>query len=244
MENIRNMPKLDCPFEREVINGNYVCVPKIKDEYRWVFTQEALAVDKLHGTNVSVVVENTKIKYIFNRTTYIEIFTKGTKRFVNGIYNSIERGYLSEFVNGQYYGELIGEGINSNPYKIDGQLWVPFYYLQKNYYYKFWDNFVKEVEGKSDEEIFNATSDLFKNLWSLYKRARKIGDAKLVNADTHFKNSAAAEGIVFYYKPTLGANFDIMKDQPGIVCKIRRDMFSWYKGDRHNDEEEKVDGTI
>jgi len=51
-----DMPKLLSPFYREEINKNYVCVPKIRDEFRWVFTEEAIAVEKLDGTNVSVVV--------------------------------------------------------------------------------------------------------------------------------------------------------------------------------------------
>ena len=231
---IKNMPKLESPFVREEINGQYVCVPKIRDEYRWVFTKQALAVDKLDGTNVSLIIKNTKIQHIFNRMNYVEVFGKGNQRFVNGIYNAIDRGYLNGIISGQYFGELIGEGINGNPYKLQGQLWVPFYHLRKNYYYKFWYEFIKELEGKTDEGIFNQVSELFKTLWSLYKRSKKIGDVKEVNVETKFKNSAAAEGIVFY---NLGQqeSLDKLDNAPYSVCKIRRDQFDWYKGDRHKE---------
>jgi hypothetical protein len=36
-----DMPKLQSPFVREVVNGVYVCTPKIDNRYRWVFTEEA-----------------------------------------------------------------------------------------------------------------------------------------------------------------------------------------------------------
>ena len=42
-----------------------------------------------------------------------------------------------------------------------------------------------------------------------------------VNENVGFKNSVAAEGIVFYNIKT------------GQICKLRRDMFGWYKGRRH-----------
>jgi hypothetical protein len=56
-----NMPKLQSPFVREIVNGVYVCIPKIDDRYRWVFTEEVEATEKLDGTNVSIVVKDRKI---------------------------------------------------------------------------------------------------------------------------------------------------------------------------------------
>ena len=52
------MPKIESPFVRETINGNYICVPKIRDEYRWVF-ENSIAVEKLDGTNVSMTEKTT-----------------------------------------------------------------------------------------------------------------------------------------------------------------------------------------
>jgi hypothetical protein len=149
---IKDMPKLESPFEREDINNKYVCVPKLKDEYRWVFTDESIAVDKLDGTNVSIYFENGKINKIFNRMNEIEIFGKSTFRFIEGIYVAIEREYIFPYSNhtGQVFGELIGTSVNGNPYKLDRHLWVPFDYVREHYYFKFWSDFVKELIGLND----------------------------------------------------------------------------------------------
>jgi hypothetical protein len=74
MVEIRDMPKLESPFEREDINGVYQCVPKLKEEYAWIFTDKCLAVDKLDGTNVSVVIQDNQIKNVYNRTTRIDLW--------------------------------------------------------------------------------------------------------------------------------------------------------------------------
>jgi hypothetical protein len=42
-----DMPKLECPFERAVVGGRYICIPVIKPEYMWAFTEEIIAVEKL-----------------------------------------------------------------------------------------------------------------------------------------------------------------------------------------------------
>ena len=58
-----DMPKLESPFYREEINGNYVVTPKVNFDYHWVFDEPAVeAVEKLDGTNVSIVIEKGKVK--------------------------------------------------------------------------------------------------------------------------------------------------------------------------------------
>jgi hypothetical protein len=44
-----DMPKLQSPFIRKLINNLYVCTPEIDNNYRWVFTEQAEAVEKLDG---------------------------------------------------------------------------------------------------------------------------------------------------------------------------------------------------
>jgi len=46
-DTIMDMPKLECPFERAVVGGRYICIPVIKPEYMWAFTEEIIAVEKL-----------------------------------------------------------------------------------------------------------------------------------------------------------------------------------------------------
>ena len=59
---VSDMPKLQSPFIRKTINGNYVVTPEIDPEYQWVFDEPAVkAIEKLDGTNVSVIVEDGEI---------------------------------------------------------------------------------------------------------------------------------------------------------------------------------------
>ena len=102
--------------------------PEINPEYEWVFKgdeKDVLAVEKLDGTNVSIVVDNGQITSIRNRTARIPFFTKGKSFIIKGLLNSFERGYC-ELPDGQHFGELIGERVNGNPMKIEGNLWIPF----------------------------------------------------------------------------------------------------------------------
>lgn len=233
-----DMPKLESPFEREEVNGEYICVPKIKDEYRWVFSKESIAVDKVDGTNISVWIRNQRPYAIMNRQQEIDIWKKGSFRYLVGIVNAIEKGYFKPTlcIDGGYFGELLGPKIQGNPYDLDDHLWVPLPYLREKYYYKFWGSFIEEeVEGKSDEEIFENVSNLFKSLWCIYKRRwgleKKLGEVTSVNEDSKFYTSMASEGIVFYRK---GYEDDYWK-----CCKLRRDMFLWSKEKQHGEKRSK-----
>jgi len=224
---IIDMPKLSCPYERETINKTYQVVPKLKPEFEWIFTDDCLAVDKLDGTNVSVVVGDNQIKNIYNRTARINIW-KSKDWFYNGVRHSIEsKNFNPDFLNdGQYFGELIGPKIQGNPYQLEKPRWVPLAYLQKKYHYKFWNGVVlKETKDMNEQDKFNYVSDTFKGLWSLYKRQRGIKGE--VDEATDF-SGLAAEGIVFTNIKT------------GDMCKLRRDMFSWFKGRRHVQKEEEM----
>jgi len=227
--NITDFPKLESPFEREDVNGIYQCVPKLKPEFTWIFTDKCLAVDKLDGTNVSVVIQDNQIKNIYNRTSRIDLWKSG-KWFYEGVRNSIENNNFNPNFcdDGQYFGELIGPKLQGNPYQLEEHRWVPFEYLKKNYYYKFWADFIKEIPEEPCEsctEAFTKISDLFKGLWSIYKRQRGLKGGVTMETTFEDKNSMAAEGIVFY-------NTD-----SGSMCKLRRDMFGWYRGRKHGTEQ-------
>lgn len=214
------MPKIKSPFVREMMNDVYQCVPKIDPDYRWVWTEDCLATDKLDGTNVSVYILNGRIKTIMNRTNVIDVW-KSDKRFYDGVRNAIDRGYFvpEQFEEKQIFGELIGPKLQGNPYKLDEHLWLPLLFLKEKYYFNFWTDVVKECKGKTDKEIFDITQDVFKELWSIYKRQRGIKGK--VDESSVFLNSPAAEGIVFYNTKT------------NEMCKLRRDMFGFYKGKVH-----------
>ena len=146
------MPKIESPFVRELINGNYIVTNKIAEGYEWVFTDESvMAIEKLHGTNVSIVIVEGTVTQVYNRTERIPFITKGKKWIIEGLLNSKERGYLENLGDGQFFGELIGPKINGNPYKLTEHLWIPFStFAQKHLRYKSWGKYPKDFETISD----------------------------------------------------------------------------------------------
>jgi len=231
---IHDMPKLSSPFVRQLDEeDHYVVTSEITPGFEWIFTDNVVAVEKLDGSCVSIVIEDHDIVRMFNRTNAIPFWSKGGFRFVEGIQKSIEREYLklNDLENGQYFGELIGPKVNGNPYKLDRYLWMPFIYLKKHYEYKFWNkDIVPLCKDKTSAEKYTIVKEAFEGLWSLCKRKRskKVdfgGTAQGVNKTIGFEGMAA-EGIVFYPKDWDG---DISK-----LCKLRRDMFKFFSGKRHH----------
>lgn len=161
MNTIHDMPKLESPFIREKKpNGDYLATPQIAEGYGWVFDDDdVLATEKLDGTNVSILIEDGIIKSIWNRTERIPFFNKGKRRIVEGVYESYVRGYTEFLADGQHFGECIGEGINGNPLKIKGQLWIPFEtYAQEHLSYKSWGKYPKTfdaISGWLEKDIFS-----------------------------------------------------------------------------------------
>ena len=161
----RNMPKLESPFVRKDIDGNYIVTPEINTGYEWVFEDDdVIATEKLDGTDVSIVIENGMITSIWNRTARIPFFNKGKSFIIEGILESYKRGYC-ELQDGQWFGELVGEKLNGNSLKIKGHLWIPFKtYTEKHLRYKSWGKYPKTYE---------VISEWFKNdLFSLFIRSK------------------------------------------------------------------------
>lgn len=176
---INDMPKLQSPFVRKLIDkDNYIVTDEIEEGYDWVFEDDSvMAIEKLHGTNVSIVIQEGTVTQVYNRTERIPFITKGKKWIIEGLLNSKERGYLEFLGDGQFYGELIGPKVNSNPYKIKEHLWIPFDgFCQKHLRYKSWGKYPKD---------FKTISEWFKELIPLYASMQG-------NRDDGF-----VEGIVF-----------------------------------------------
>lgn len=207
---IKDFPKLESPFVRKIINGNYVVIDDVNLDYDWVFLgneDTVLCTEKLDGTDVSIIIENGKITRIFNRTNEIPFFCKGKKHIIEAVLNSFERGYC-DFTDGQYFGEVIGPKLNGNPYKLTEHLWIPFNsYCREHLAYRSYHKYPKTFEG---------ISNWFKNeikdggIFSLFLRKRGI--------------EAKPEGVVFHNLKT------------GQMAKLRLDMFAEYKGERHKGE--------
>ena len=206
---IKDMPKLESLFIRETINGEYIVTQKIDENYKWVLEgkeDEVICMEKLNGTNVSIIIQDGNITGIFNRTARIPFFNKGKKFIIEGLLESHEKGYC-EFLDGQYFGELIGEKVQGNPYKNERHLWIPFNsFGKKHLVYKSFHKYPKTFEGLSDwlkKPIEEG------GIFSLYARMKGI--------------EIQPEGVVFYNLKT------------GQMCKLRRDMFEWYKEKRHKE---------
>ena len=119
-----------------------------------------MAIEKLNGTNVSIVVEMGMITAIFNRSARIPFFNKGKEFVTEGILNSYKKGYMDLLLDGQHFGELIGPKVNGNPYKLTEHLWIPFEtFGQKHLRYKSWGKYPKD---------FETISEWFKDLMPLY----------------------------------------------------------------------------
>lgn len=158
---IRDMTKLESPFIRKEIDGKYVVTPEIAPGYEWVFEDDTtMAIEKLHGTNVSILIQDGVITGVWNRTQRIPFFNKGKKHIIQGLLTSHEKGYMEYLTDGQHFGELIGEKVNGNPYKIEGHIWIPFStFCQKHLRYKSWGKYPK---------TFEAISEWLKTLMPLY----------------------------------------------------------------------------
>ena len=159
---ITDMPKIKCPFKR-IINekGDYVVIDDVDLDYDWVFLDpKVMAIEKLHGTNVSILIQDGIITSIWNRTERIPFFNKGKQHIVMGIMNSYSRGYMEFLPDGQHFGELIGPKVNGNPYKLKENIWIPFEsYAQEHLRYKSWGKYPKD---------FKTISEWFKELLPLY----------------------------------------------------------------------------
>ncbi len=199
---IRDMPKIESPFVRKEIDGNYVVTDEIAEGFEWVFEDESvMAIEKLHGTNVSICITDGVITGIWNRTERLPFFNKGKQHIIMGILNSYGKGYTEFLGDGQHFGELIGPKVNGNPYKLTEHIWIPFEsYGQKHLRFKSWGKYPKD---------FNTISRWFKeDLMPLY--ALRI-HGKIEEGDpNHF-----VEGIVFTHPD-------------GRMAKLRRDMFDWF----------------
>lgn len=211
LDRVTDMPKLYSPFKREENEeGEYVVTPEVQEGFEWVFdeAEKVRAIEKLHGTNVSVVIKNGNINAVFNRTGRVKPYCKHKQYITKGILNSIKRGYL-DLRDGQWFGEVIGPKLHNNPHKVDKHYWIPFRrYCLKYLEYKSY--------GKYSTD-FDSISKWFKDeLFSLFHV--KWHGTNLEEASV--SDGTFCEGIVFWHPD-------------GRLAKLRRDMFGWYEGERH-----------
>lgn len=200
---IKDYPKLECPFIREMRGEHYIITGEINPGYEWIFEDGVRAVDKLHGTNLCVIVKDGKIASIDNRTQRLvdsayglPVRLKGmAPRAYEGVIHALEKEHYVKYLKeGRNYGELIGPRINGNLHGLDRHLFVPFDYLFESCHWKSW------VQNKYPKDL-GSISNWFTTLPSLFSQK--------------MKHDGLAEGLIFYHPD-------------GRRAKLRRDHFPWY----------------
>lgn len=236
MNNIPDkFPKVQSPYKRvEDDSGNYIVTDEIKDEFDWVFERasEVDAVEKLHGTNIAVQIENNKVSNVASRLGNRDmqlVDTYGSRKdhyVVRGVQNSINRGYLNlENHNGWIFGELVGTKFQNNPYNLDENVFIPFDWLRRKATYRSYGKYSVEFDGISGW----LESDIF----SIYK---SLMNGKNYD-ETRVSNGSFVEGIVFVHPDLEGQirpadintyQTDKYESTTNMLAKLRRDMYEWY----------------
>lgn len=187
---IKDMPKLESPFVREMIGDMYVVTPRIAKGYEWVFEDSSvICTEKLDGTNVSLVMEGGAITSVWNRENRVPLLT-GDWRIMEAIIEAGKKGYLPK-EDGQHFGEVIGPNVNGNPYKQERHVWMPLAtYVREHLAYTSWGKYPKTYEAISEW--------LRNNIFSLFMRKRGLG-------------KAFPEGVVFF-QPDTGKMAKLRRD--------------------------------
>jgi len=201
-KDVKDYPKISCPFVREMINGKYLAIDEIQPGYNWVFEDDGvLAVDKIHGTNICAIFKDGVLQTIDNRATRIihepcisSNMKVNESRMIEGVINAISRKWIEKGYTGRIYGELVGTTINCNIHNLTQHYFVPFDYLASHCH---WNTWTKNKYPKT----FDSIKAWFEDIPSLF--------TKRMTKEVHL-----AEGLVFYHPD-------------GRKAKIRRDFFDY-----------------
>ena len=229
-------PKIRAPFNRERPEGSGVSYvrPERRNEYDWVFTHNAAAVEKLHGTNVAVELEHGDVVQGATRLGSREMNALdpfGSERhqhITRGIQNTIQRGFLYQHDNGWVSGEVVGPSFHDNPYNLDEHLFIPFDWLREHAVY---EDFPYDASFEELREWFDT---------SLYSHftARLNGMAP---QDASTDSGHFAEGVVFIHPSFTGSvrlsNMETERTSKYEAvatdfAKLRRDMFELLESQR------------
>lgn len=206
MVKLIDFPKIQSPFIREMINRTYVVTSKITEDMSWVFEDESvLAVEKIHGTCCAVVVENGVVSSLFNRTNRIPFIGGTLSKALTEGVNNALSKNRFSLVDGIYWGELIGPKVQKNDYQLEEHEWLPFEWMRSHLTYNSWHKYSKTFENIS--EWFKKPIEEG-GIFSLFMKKRGLNQQP--------------EGLVFTHPD-------------GRMAKLRRDMFDWFTGPRHND---------
>jgi len=221
--------KLECPFVRKRYKVNkdhwkehgskmglrepevYLVTPELNPDYAWVMEHPAtFACEKLHGSNVGVLMENGRVKEVQNRKNEVDTLQYIGGRFyiMEGLFTAAGKGLLHR--DGLQYGELLGPKLNGNPYKLPMHVWYPFTKARLDLVYKSFTKYPRDFWGWS--EWFRT------GLKSLYTKKK--------STQSGHTEEIPAEGVVFTNRPLGSDEFHPR------MAKLRMDMYPWHYWDK------------
>lgn len=176
-----------------------------------------MAVEKLDGTNMSVVMKDGKPEMVFarlgpNKINRVPFWTKNKqyRHVIEGVMNAYQKGWLDKLSDGQHFGELIGPKYGyKNPYDLDEHWFYPFARAR--------DKLEMETYGKYGTEFEDIRE------WFMEQGLIPLAGCRLhgESFDEVLSHTSEPEGVVFYHPDT------------GKMAKLRRDMFPSFEGRRH-----------
>lgn len=223
---IFKFPKIEASFKRHTNeSGDYVVYdednPNVSNFRNWD------AVEKLDGTNCAIRMENGEVADVFKRhgdktMKVVDTYGERLEQFaIRGVQEAVSRGWIEDYEDGFYYGELVGRKVQENPYDLSTHIFVPFEWSRNNLRYKSWGEYPQD---------FDSISRWFKeDLFSLFYS--KIHGTSINECTV--SDGVYCEGIVFT-NPHVEAPYskENLPDKHHFA-KLRRDMFDWYEGKRH-----------
>ena len=242
-------PKVSSPFVRENNeNQDYVVTDQVNDgfegnDFEWVFNDDdVVAIEKIHGTNCCVEIEQTETgldieaytRYGYQPMQKVDPYGPNSEHhyITHAVQNSLQRGYLDRLGDGVHYGEVVGPKIHGNHYELDERLFIPFSWLKDKCSYNSWGKYPK---------TFGSIKRWFENeLFSLFYS--QMHGADLIESSV--SNGTFCEGVVFAKKDETFQESDLdfveveFENDDGSVeerkfstnlAKLRRDMFEGYR---------------
>ena len=221
-------PKIKCPYQRETDkDGRYVMTPRHNNGYMWVNDpMQSIAVEKIHGTNCAVQIQNGRVKHVWTRIgnkdmNLVHEYNGGLEhiRICRAVQNSVRKGIVSE-IDGTYFGETLGKNFHSNMYDLDKDYFIPFKWARKNLKYYSWGE-----HGTSFKDIEEWFKDGLFSLLYQYFHGCSFKEASVTSG-------VFVEGVMFYREKFAATCFkpdkDVVVDATDFA-KMRRDMFKGCK---------------